>query len=45
MCGISGIVKLKINDDEALYAPIERMNQALAHRGPLAEWLENNGID
>jgi asparagine synthase (glutamine-hydrolysing) len=41
MCGISGIVKLAIND-EALYAPIERMNQALAHRGPDDEgiWVE-----
>ena len=41
MCGISGIVKLTIND-EALYAPIERMNQALAHRGPDDEgiWVE-----
>ena len=33
MCGISGIIKLEANN-EAMYAPLERMNQALAHRGP-----------
>ena len=41
MCGISGIIKLGANN-EALYAPLERMNQALAHRGPDDEgsWVE-----
>lgn len=41
MCGITGILQLSIQN-EAMYAPMERMNQALAHRGPDDEgiWVE-----
>lgn len=43
MCGISGIIKLGANN-EAMYAPLERMNEALAHRGPDDEgsWVEGS---
>ncbi|AEE50756.1 asparagine synthase (glutamine-hydrolyzing) [Haliscomenobacter hydrossis] len=41
MCGITGIIQFGTSPS-SMYAPLERMNQALAHRGPDDEgiWVE-----
>jgi asparagine synthase (glutamine-hydrolysing) len=42
MCGISGIVSSQISSDKIIPA-LQRMNKAIAHRGPDAEGTWNDG--